>query len=216
MPRPKRIRKRVTTQRSHYILTGFNEAELNMDEVPSPSGLSGTAMVVPIAAIGSLSQAWFDALGLARPRKLESVPAAAPAPKALRHAPLQEEKRPDVSHLSAKVETLDGKRKIAKQRVEFGATRIRAAEKMRTHWRVAQSQATTNDTLQRSAGRITIRTKHGVVRMLVQREDNRMRFTAVCDPAIVGSVHDALATARIRLAARGIDATLSTHEGYAA
>ena len=188
-----------------------------MDEVPSPTGLSTTAEVVPIAAIGSLSQAWFDALGLARPKQAQTQGKSAVSETPQRAAKAPEQLGAMTRNAMPQMAQPAVERKDAgRPRLAAETLRIGAAEKLKARSHVHASLATANDAMLRSAGRITIRSKHGIIKMLVQRDHDKMRITAVCDPAVVGSVTDALATARIRLAARGVIVSTSAHEGQAA
>lgn len=184
-----------------------------MDEIPSPTGLSGGAMVVPVAAIGALSQAWFDALGLARP------PSPLAAPKAVlgaalpvRKATLPAAQRSTVTHAvlpSAPIARKTASFERARCRVAHG---LQASNRITRTWRVLAAHPILHDVAHRSAGRITIRSKRGIITMLVQRELNRMRITAVCDPALISKVSDALTNAHRQLRARSIALEIHTYQ----
>ncbi len=171
-------------------------------------------MVVPIASIGALSQAWFDALGLARPKELGAAtkpinhdgqaPRAAKAPLATGKSDVVAAPRQSIGESTTSRQSLRSRFLIA--------ARFEHVRKIRLEKQIAQTRDARNDVQQRSAGRITIRARQGAIRMLVQRDGAQMKITAVCDPALVGRVHDALASARIRLGARGIALEIATHE----
>ncbi len=168
-------------------------------------------MVVPIAAIGALSEAWFDALGLARHKdtptaKLHDAPQNASTAKVTLPANAL------VAKTSAPrgLPKFDKKRDITVRTREIVSTRVLAQDKLRIQTELAAAHESNTDAWQRSAGRITIRSGKGTVRMLIQRDENRMRITAVCNPEIVGSINDALQMARLRLQSRGISVELQT------
>lgn len=183
-----------------------------MDETPTPGGISGRGMVTPICAIGALSQAWFDALGLARPKN--QTAARAPVAAEATHTAVPQPryaKAPSEEFAHSQSILARGERKFTLRIASANAARIERPQKIRVKDEIRASSQSSHDHERRSAGRITIRTTRGVVRMLVQRDGTKMHLTAVCDPAAIGAVSDALAAAGRKLHARGIGVQAQTH-----
>ena len=184
-----------------------------MSEAASPTGLSKTSMVVPIANVSSLSQAWIDALGLARHQPVASKAKAAnvaavpqehthPFAVSRRAVASASEHAPHILHRMSRIGTL----RNAQTR-----DRIADLERLRVSKKIASVHPPQPDVFKRSAGRITIISRRGVVRLLMQREAGRLRITAVCDPRLVSTIADALRATNVAYAARGIQLQTSTH-----
>jgi hypothetical protein len=185
-----------------------------MSEAASPTGLSGTSMVVPIVNVSALSQAWIDALGLARHQ---------PAPtrgNGSHPLGLPQEHASCLGRANGKSPSPRGESRVA---LQSSATRPRAAlpvyarertaniERMRVSKKIASVHPPQPDVFRRSVGRVTIISRRGVIRLLLQRDGSQLRVTAICDPRLVSTVSDALRTTHLAHAARGITAQIEVH-----
>ncbi len=187
-----------------------------MSEVASPTGLSKTSMVVPIANVSSLSQAWLDALGLTRHQ------AVAPAQKTLTGTiPAKPTMRFDQSGRANRLQGFGAVRQSVMERGRTTGHRMLASRERllnldrvrygRASKKVASVHPPQPDVFRRSAGRITIISRRGVVRLLLQRDATQLRITAVCDPRMMAVMDDALRATRTAFAARGVQVQSRTY-----
>ena len=185
-----------------------------MQEVPSPYGISSGATVVTHTPVGALSQAWYDALGLAR-YKTPSVPLSKQGTNtaSVQHRQVPQAPQDHEDGFALRERTLRLGLEI-RQRSMGMPRRIVATETIKALHKRKVVVLRPTPVVQRSAGRITIRARQGAIRMLVQRDADRMKITAICDRAMVSNVQDALAQARVRLAGRGVNVEMNVHGEY--
>jgi hypothetical protein len=185
-----------------------------MSEAASPTGLSRTSMVVPITNISSMSQAWIDALGLARhqaiptPQKSSNI---AVAPEDHTH-PMGQKGRGSKGAFG-QARGIVGKNTIGSRALLQNSARDRIAhlEKMRISKKIASIHPPQPDVFRRTAGRVTIISRKGTIRLLMQHNGSQLRMTVVCDPKLVSTISDALNATRLSYAARGITAHSEVH-----
>lgn len=185
-----------------------------MSEAASPTGLSGTSMVVPIMNVSALSQAWIDALGLARHQPIST------RGNGSHLAELPEERASYLARANGKSPSPCGGSRVAP---EGSATRspaglgvptrdrIANVERLRVRKMKASIHPPQPDVFRRSAGRVTIISRRGVIRLLLQRDGSQLRMTALCDPKLVSIVSEALRATHLAHAARGITAQTEVH-----
>jgi len=186
-----------------------------MDQAPSPTGLSPTGMVVPYVQPGALSQAWYDALGLARNRP---ATAAAPPPPTLTAMgrrvtvpPPATDLRPAGTFVTEGSSLTGSASRRGRVTPETLWRPVRLLNRIRTLRLQASVQPPQSDLIAHSAGRVTIIANRQRVRLLVQQLGGEMRITAVCDPRLLGDIDAALRSAHLRLAARGLRISHRTH-----
>ena len=184
-----------------------------MSEAASPTGLSKTSMVVPITNISSLSQAWIDALGLARH---QSVPTGPKAPRIAAPEHLSAVAAGPLRRIASQpLEPLRTNMKLRSQPLHHRSVsarpRVARLERLRVAKKIASIHPPQPDVFRRSAGRVTIISSKGIIRLLMQREAGQLRITAVCDPRLVSTITDALYASRVAYAARGVQLLASTH-----
>lgn len=184
-----------------------------MSEAASPTGLSKTSMVVPIANVSSLSQAWIDALGLTRHRPIPTKQKSTVVlPEARSHAQLGARlQRPALPGNSHEQRITRNGLRTNISRPAIARQHIADIEHMRVKKKIASIHPPQPDVFRRSAGRVTIISRRGIVRLLMQRDAGRLRITAVCDPKLVSIIADALYASRVAYAARGVQLQSSTH-----
>jgi len=185
-----------------------------MSEAASPTGLSATSMVVPIANVSTLSQAWLDALGLVRHQKIQAKAkttsfSASPETHAHPFAVGRQNTGNTFGHARTKIAAASSRSHTP--RPDIARQRIADVERMRISKKVASIHPPQPDVFRRSAGRVTIISRKGIIRLLMQRDGGRLNITAVCDPKLVSTISDALRATHLAYSARGVIAQTRVH-----
>jgi hypothetical protein len=186
-----------------------------MSEAASPTGLSGTSMVVPVKNVSALSQAWIDALGLARHQPTQTSGSGS------HPLGLSQEGAARVARANGQLPSPCGERRgtlqkgVLQSRVILpihASERIANVERMRVSKKIASVHPPQPDVFRRSLGRVTIISRRGTIRLLFQRDGSHLRVTAVCDPKLISTVSDALRGTQLAHAARGITDQIEVHQ----